>query len=65
MRTDVNYIQAAYAGRCDMWRSIIGGKDEPEKESVKVDLRPSKDRILNFARTHNALLKAGKMKKVH
>lgn len=56
MRTDVNYIVAAYEGRLEMLKAIFGSSGEDKKPPSAVELR-------NFARTHNALFRAGRIRK--
>lgn len=54
LRTDVNYIAAAYEGRLNMLKAIFGSGEDKKP--------PSAVEIRNFARTHNALFRAGRIR---
>ncbi len=60
LATDINYVIAAYEGRIAMFQRLFGSKkeEEPEPEPRKITAHE----MLSFARTHNALVKTGKIK---
>lgn len=59
LRTDINYVVAAYNGRLHMFQMLFGSREEtkaPEKKKVTAA------EVKDFVRTHNTLAKAGKIK---
>lgn len=60
LATDVNYINEAYDGRIAMFQALFGSSDDsPKKKKPRV----SGEQIKLYAKTHNALLKHGRLKK--
>ncbi len=57
---DMNTIVLAYTGKTEMLKAIFGSTDDnrPSKSKPK----PTAKQVKNFAKTHNAVVKATKKK---
>lgn len=60
LSTDINYVVAAYEGRLGMFQLLFGKRKEAEEEEPKKKVTANE--IRTWARTHNALVKTGKIK---
>lgn len=61
----MSYIVAAYDGRVAMLKAIFGSKEDPDPEARKTKKRKlTKQDFILYAKTHNALLEAGRISTV-
>lgn len=59
LRTDINYVVAAYEGRLHMFQLLFGSREEEEKPPPP---KVTGSEIRSWAKAHNILVKSGKIK---